>query len=101
MFEAVPMGLSGAEARACAADIRRRSRSSAGPASALVSSPTRYRGGGAPAPASASPEAQAVRATFLGLRVAVKVCARASRVAFAAPRFGDTAKTWETSTPVS
>ena len=100
MFEAVSMGLSGAEARACAADIRRRSRSSAGPASALAISPTRYRG---PPPVPASPplETQAVRATFRGLRGAVKACARASRVAFAAPRFGDTAKTWETSTPVS
>ena len=70
-------------------------------ASAPASSPTRYRGGGAPGPASAPPEGQAVRATFRGLRGAVKACARASRVAFAAPRFGDTAKTWETSTPVS
>ena len=84
---------SGAEARACAADIRSRSRSSEGPASALASSPTRYRGGGAPVPGSASPETQAVRATFLGLRGVVKACARASRVAFAAPRFGDTVKT--------
>ena len=76
---------SGAEAWACAADIRRRSRISAGPASALASSPTRYRRGGAPAPASAPPEGQAVRATLRGLRGAVKACARASRVAFAAP----------------
>ena len=53
----------GAEARACAADIRRRSRSSAGPASALESSPTSYRG--------PPPEGQAVRATFRGLRAAV------------------------------
>ena len=52
-------------------------------------------------PGSASPKTQAVRATFRGLRSAVKACARASRVAFAAPRFGDTAKTWENSTLVS
>ena len=94
------MGLPGAEAWACAADIRSRSRNSAGPDSALASSPTRYRGA-PPVPAPASPETQAVRATFRGLRGAVKACASASRVAFAAPRFGDTAKTWETSTPVS
>merc|ERR1712097_55198 len=94
------MGLSGAETRACAADIRRRSRSSAGPTSALAISPTRYRGA-PPVPASPPLETQAVRATFRGLRGAVKACARASRVAFAAPRLGDTVKTWETSTPVS
>ena len=83
---------SGVEAWACAADIRRRSRSSAGPASALTSSPTRYRGA-PPVLAPPPPEDQAVRATFRGLRGVVKICARASRVAFAAPRLGDTAKT--------
>jgi len=79
-------GAAGAEARACASDIRRRSWSpepAGGPGSALTSSPTRYRGA-PPAPA-APPEGQAVRATFRGLRAPAKARSSASGLALQPP----------------
>ena len=89
---------SGAEARAFAAEIRRRICNFSGPASALASLPTRYLGS---LIVRASSEGLAVTATFRGWRGAVKFCARTSRVTFPARRVGDAVNTFETSTPVS